>query len=72
MTDSDIAPRMANHLHMIVEYIIQLTDTVGFVTYYEFLQEFVKIFGKVIMGERIIAIFKACVSRIVKDIQKRQ
>ena len=63
---------MVNHLNMIVLHIVQLTDTVGFVTFYEFLQEFVKIFAKVIMGERIVAIFKACVSRIVKDIQKKQ
>jgi hypothetical protein len=37
VTDSDIAPRMVNHLEMIVPHIISLLDTVGFVTYYEFL-----------------------------------
>lgn len=63
---------MVNHLNMIVLHIVQLTDTASFVTFYEFLQEFVKIFGKVILGERIVAIFKACVDRICKDIQKRQ
>ena len=62
---------MVNHLDMIIAHIIQLTDHVGFITFYEFLQEFIKIFGKVIIGERIISIFKASVSRICKDIQKK-
>ena len=63
---------MVNHLNMIVTHIINLTDTVGFVTFYEFLQEFVKIFSKaIIQGGRIVAIFKACVDRILKDIKSR-
>ena len=72
VTDSDIAPRMVNYLDMIVPHIITLIDTVGFVTYYEFLQEFIKIFAKVIMGDKIMSILKACVDRICKDIQKRK
>ena len=73
VTDSDIAPRMVNHLPMIVNHIINLTDTVSFVTFYEFLQEFVKIFSKVIAQDgKIVAIFKACIDRILKDIKVRQ
>ena len=72
VTDSDIAPRMVNHLDMIVANIIELTKTVGFVTFYEFLQEFVKIFAKVINGPKIVSVFKACVDRILSDIIKRQ
>jgi len=72
VTDSDIAPRMVNHLEMIVPHIISLLDTVGFVTYYEFLQEFIKIFAKVIVGDKICSILSACVARICKDIQARK
>ena len=73
VTDSDIAPRMVGHLPMIVNHIINLTDTVSFVTFYEFLQEFVKIFSKVIAQDgKIVAIFKACIDRILKDIKVRQ
>ena len=42
---------MFNHLDMIIGHIINLTDTVSFVTFYEFLQEFVKIFCKAIIQE---------------------
>ena len=64
---------MVGHLPMIVNHIINLTDTVSFVTFYEFLQEFVKIFSKVIAQDgKIVAIFKACIDRILKDIKVRQ
>lgn len=63
---------MVTHLDMIIENIVQLTQTVGFVTFYEFLQEFVKIFAKLLVGEKIKVVFKACVDRIIKDTMKRQ
>jgi len=68
VTDSDIAPRMVNHLDMMIPHILSLLETVGFVTYYEFLQEFIKIFAKVINGDKICSILNACVVRICQDI----
>ena len=44
----------------------------GFVTFYEFLQEFVKIFAKLLVNGLIKVVFKACVDRMLWDTKKRQ
>ena len=67
VTDHDVAPRLTEYLDYIVGEIIKLLDTVTFVNFYDFLNDFVKLFAQQLAGPRIISLVSHLVARISKE-----
>ena len=71
VTDHDVAPRLKEYLDYIVIQLRQLLDTVTFVNFYDFMNDFIKLFAKDLVGQRINSIMNAVVARICKEQQAK-
>jgi len=67
VTDHDVAPRLKLYLDYIVMQLKQLLDTVTFVNFFDFMNDFVKLFSKDLNGPRILSLMQAVVARICKE-----
>ena len=67
VTDHDVAPRLTEYLDYIVAQIVKLLDTVTFVNFYDFMNDFVKLFAKDLKGPRIVSLMNAVVARVQKE-----
>ena len=65
-----------NHLKQYLDYIVdqlrKLLNTVTFVNFYDFMNDFIKLFAKDLVGPRILSIVNAVVARICKEQQAKQ
>lgn len=71
VTDHDVAPRLKLYLDYIVMQLKQLLDTVTFVNFFDFMNDFVKLFSKDLNGPRILSLMQAVVARICKEQQAK-
>ena len=67
VTDHDVAPRLKQHLDYIVIQLIRLLDTVTFVNFFDFMNDFIKLFAKDLVGDKIVSIMNGVVQRISKE-----
>ena len=67
VTDHDVAPRLKQHLDYIVGQLVRLLDTVTFVNFYDFMNDFIKLFAKELNGNLILSLMNATVARICKE-----
>ena len=67
VTDHDVAPRLKLFLDYIVAQLVRLLDTVYFVNFYDFMNDFVKLFAKNLTGPLILVLMHAIVARICKE-----
>ena len=71
VTDHVVAPRLKDYLDYIVAELVKLLDSVNFVNFYDFMNDFVKLFAKELEGPRIISLMNGVVARIWKEQQKK-
>lgn len=69
VSDTDLAPRLEELLPRIVEILGQQTATIPHVSFFEFMQEFVKFYA-VVLSPYILQILTTMVQRIVSEQQK--
>lgn len=67
VTDQDVYPRLQPFLDYIVSQLVVLLGSVSFVNFYDFLNDFIKLFAKDLVGPRILQILNAVVARICKE-----
>lgn len=67
VTDHDVAPRLKDYLDYIVAELVKLLDSVNFVNFYDFMNDFVKLFAKELEGPRILSLMNGVVARIWKE-----
>lgn len=67
VTDTDVAPRLIELIDYIVQQICGLMETVCFVNFFDFMNDFVKLFADNLAGPKIIMIVNATVNRICKE-----
>ena len=51
----------------IIEQLVQLLDTVTFVNFYDFMNDFIKLFADNLKGQPILNLMSAVVARICKE-----
>lgn len=54
VTDKDVAPRLIQILDYMVQQICTLIDTVCFVNFFDFMNDFVKLFADDLKGPKIV------------------
>lgn len=64
VTDSDVVPRLRAILDFIVQQLATLLNSVSFLNFFDFLLDFVKMFSKDLVGQRIQILLYAAVQRI--------
>mmetsp|Transcript_19626 Transcript_19626/g.26525 ORF Transcript_19626/g.26525 Transcript_19626/m.26525 type:complete len:87 (+) Transcript_19626:582-842(+) len=57
VTDQDVSPRLKLYIEYIVQQLVFLLDSVTFVNFYDFMNDFVKLFAKDLVGTPIMSLF---------------
>ena len=57
VTDEDVAPRLKLYIEYIVQQLALLLDSVTFVNFFDFMNDFVKLFAKDLNGPLIAQLF---------------
>ena len=67
-----MAPRLIEHLDYIVSQLSVLIQNVKFLNFFDFINDFVKLFAKHLVGEKIQFIMQAVINRILAEQQAHE
>ena len=67
VTDADVKPRLVQYMDYIIQQLVNLLDTVTFVNFYDFMNDFIKLFADNLKGTPVINLMDAVVRRICKE-----
>lgn len=67
VTDQDVAPRLTEFLDFIVSQLVDLLASVSFVNFFDFMNDFIKLFATALKGTPVLNLMSATVKRICNE-----